>query len=142
MAAVVALAAMGVLNVALRQELDRPQLVAELLTDGDAHPLTDSSLESPASGVVYVEPARSRALLIAHSLPPVTDDQRYQIWLFTAAGERLSGGTFAADDNGHGQIVFEAPRPLADFAALGVSVEPAAGSAAPTTPLALGGWIR
>jgi len=116
--------------------------IAALIEDSLApRPLTDSQLPNPATGVVYAAPERREALLIALGLPGLADGRRYQVWLFTATGERLGGGLFDVDANGTGQILIAAPDAFAAYRAVGVSAEPAAGSAAPTSPLVLGGWI-
>lgn len=85
----------------------------------------DSSLPV---GVIYV-----------WGLQPPSDDQAYQAWLIDAEGQRLSGGllTFSGDP-GFGWLMIEAPKPIAEFSSLGVTLEPAEGSTAPTGPRILG----
>jgi anti-sigma-K factor RskA len=62
------------------------------------------------------------------SLPP---DMAYQLWA-VRAGEALSLGQFDVDETGTGFLIFQSPEPIASFDALGISPEPATGSAAPT----------
>lgn len=144
--AVVLLAAvvsLGLWNLALQRQLERRDPVAALLADpAAAHPLTDSQLGTGAVGIIYTDPASEVALLRAYGLPPLPADQRYAIWLFTESGERIGAGSFAVGADGNAQVLVRAPAPFAQYWAVGVSAEPAGGSPDPTSPLAIGGWIR
>jgi len=133
---------LGIWNVLLQQDVSENRAVAHFLENVPGRILDDSVLSPPASGVVYADPERRDALIVAHGLPPLPSDQRYQVWLFTPSGDRVSGGLFDVNDQGIGQALLEAPQPLAAYVALGLSAEPASGSPAPTTPLSLGGWLR
>ncbi|MGH2557820.1 MAG: anti-sigma factor [Thermomicrobiales bacterium] len=86
--------------------------------------------------------AGSAAFLLAHGLPALPSDQRYQIWLFTESGEQISAGSIAGGADGFVQGLIRAPESFAAYWAIGLSAEPYAGNAAPTAPLALGGWLR
>lgn len=129
-------------NVRLQREVDERDTVAAVLSGSvTAHPLTDSELVPPASGVLFADLRSEGALLVAHDLPPLPPERRYQVWLFTDAGERVSAGLIAVGADGHIAAPIETPAPLARYVAVALSAEPAAGSAAPTSPLALGGWL-
>lgn len=129
-------------NLILQGRIDDRSAAVTLVEDADqVHPLSDSALSPPASGAVFTIGDRTTALLVAHDLPPLAGDQRYQVWLFTADGERISGGLFSSDADGHARVVVQAPASLNSYVALGVSAEPRDGSLAPTAPLALGGWL-
>lgn len=130
-------------NVVLQRQLGERDTIAALLSNpAAAHPLTDSELSTGAAGFLYADPQGNVALMMAYRLPALPPDQQYQIWLFTEDGERESGGLFAVDAEGNGQVLIRAPAPFAKYWAVGVSAEPAEGSPAPTSPLAIGGWIQ
>lgn len=78
------------------------------------------------------------ARLQASALPPVAADQTYQLWLIGADGP-ISAGLFQTDDQDAGELQFSATDPLTAYDAIGISIEPAGGSAAPSeTPIAVG----
>lgn len=126
-----------------QRELNEPDRIAALVTEpGNAHPLTDTALDTGATGVIYTDEDSRTALLLASGLPPLPAGKGYQVWFFTEAGEQVAAGFFPIDASGTGQALVRAPRPLGEFWAVGLSAEPVEGSPAPTGPLALGGWIR
>lgn len=71
--------------------------------------------------------------LYVTGLPPLHNGQVYQFWL-VRDGHSLSLGTFEVDENGTGMLIFESDEDIEDFSAMGVSPEPANGSAEPTAP--------
>ncbi len=95
--------------------------------------------EDGVRGTFVYDPGLPLAVMYVWGLPPLPDDQAYQAWLVDAEGQRLSGGliTFGADP-GFGWLMIEAPSVMEDFVALGVTLEPAGGSAEPTGPRILG----
>lgn len=142
-AAAIALLALGGWNLWLQRELgDQEALIALIAEPGNAYPLTDSEIPTEASAIFYVDPERDQALLTAQDLPSLTSDQRYQVWLFTEDGQRVSGGTFVPESDGTVALAVDPADPLSTYWAVGVSTEPAGGSDAPTSPLLLGGWIQ
>lgn len=142
-AAAIGLLLLGGWNLWLQQELgDQDALIALIAEPGNAYPLTDSEIPTEASAIFYVDPQRDRALLTAQNLPSLASDQRYQVWLFTETGERVSGGSFVPEMDGTVALAVDTAEPLSTYWAVGVSTEPAGGSDAPTSPLLLGGWIQ
>ena len=71
------------------------------------------------------------ALLSVYNLAPLPKDQVYQVWLLKG-DERYSGGVFTVDSTGFGLGVVIPAAPLAEFDAIGITVEPAQGSGGPT----------
>ena len=139
----VAALALGGWSYFLLQEREQQDRIAGLITgENTAHALTDSALDTDATGVIYVNPESNQALLVASGLPPLTSDRRYQIWFFTADGQHVSAGFFPVDASGVGQGLITAPEPLRAYHAVALSAEPGGGSNAPTAPLSLGGWIQ
>ncbi len=94
-----------------------------------------------AEGVVYLRPETNIALLHVYNLPPVPKDRAYQVWLIHN-GKRDSGGLFRVNEKGEAVLLIRAPRPLAEYEAIGVTVEPATGSPGPTGPRVIGGKFR
>jgi len=94
--------------------------------------------EEGVRGTFVYDPSFPIGVMYVWGLPPPSEDQAYQAWLVDAQGQRLSGGllTFSADP-GFGWLRIEAPNPIAEFSSLGVTLEPAGGSAAPTGPRVL-----
>lgn len=91
-----------------------------------------------ADGVVYLQPESKVALLCVYALPKLDYSQTYQAWLMRD-GQRVSAGTFHVNSDGYGALLIDADRPLGEFQQLGITVEPAGGSPAPTTPRIMGG---
>lgn len=94
-----------------------------------------------AEGVVYLHPETNIALLHVYNLPPIPRDKAYQVWLIHN-GKRDSGGLFRVNEKGEAVLLIRAPRPLAEYEAIGVTVEPATGSPGPTGPRVIGGKFR
>lgn len=141
-AAIALLVTLGTWNLQLRHQVGDPNLLAGFL-DGRvaAHPLNDSELSPPATGVLIAGAGSDRALLVANDLPPLPADRRYQIWLITEDGERVSAGLFDVGETGHAQVEVRVPTSIASYMAVGVSAEPRDGSPDATAPLALGAWL-
>ncbi len=104
-------------------------------TNGDGYGQT-------VAGYIYADPNSNVGLILAYWLPKINADQRFQIWLQRADGQRESAGTFTADVNNSAQVVVRTPANFAQYTTVGVTIEPAAGSAAPTGPSVCGAKIR
>jgi anti-sigma-K factor RskA len=73
------------------------------------------------------------AALIVWKLPALPADQTYQIWLIDPKGNRTSGGTFSSETSQPFTTVsIFAPASFSNYKGIGVTVEPAGGSTAPT----------
>jgi anti-sigma-K factor RskA len=95
--------------------------------------------EDGVRGTFVYDPSLPVGVMYVWGLEPPSEDQAYQAWLIDAEGQRLSGGllTFSAEPS-FGWLMIEAPTPMAEFSSLGVTLEPAGGSDAPTGPRILG----
>ncbi|GAB4560099.1 MAG: anti-sigma factor [Anaerolineae bacterium] len=91
-----------------------------------------------ARGVLYLEPDATVAILHVYGLPPLPSDKVYQLWLIRD-GQRDSGGLLRVDENGEGVLLVRAPRPLREYQAVGITIEPEGGSPGPTSPRVIGG---
>ena len=100
----------------------------------------DLYTQGVADGVVYVQPGSNIALLCVYAMPQLGPGRIYQAWL-VEDGQRTSAGTFDVNRDGYGVLLISATKPVSDYQQLGITVEPAGGSLAPTTPRVLGGEL-
>jgi anti-sigma factor RsiW len=87
-------------------------------------------------GHAYVSDDSQNVVLVVEDLDPLATNQTYQAWLITDNGPQ-SAGLFSVTPTGWGMT--ELTIPFTPGAAIGVSREPAGGSAAPTDVVLLGG---
>lgn len=86
-------------------------------------------------GKVFVNPSGG-LVFVAEGLPHLSSDRVFQLWLVPPTGAPRSAGLFRSDENGSSVTVSNVAVDPATTKAVAVSVEPAAGSAAPTaTPI-------
>jgi anti-sigma-K factor RskA len=117
-------AALGAAYVNIRNDLaEQERLIASALARIDE----GMTLEGEGRGAVV--PADGETLFVATGLAAPPEDQTYQLWLLGRT-EPVSAGTFDVED---GRVLIEIDRPVAGFAGAAVTIEPAGGSAAPTT---------
>jgi anti-sigma-K factor RskA len=83
-------------------------------------------------GNVFVN-SRSGVLMIATNLPPLTPGRIFQMWLIPKGGAPRPAGLFTAGASGDAFHILSGPVDLAALGTVAVTVEPEAGSAAPTT---------
>jgi len=78
------------------------------------------------------------AILAVLNLPPLPNDQVYQVWL-VKGGQKHSAGIFTVDATGYGQTVLLPVIPFHQIEAIVVTVEPSEGSSWPTGMKVLNG---
>jgi len=76
--------------------------------------------------------------LVVDKLSALDDNQKYQVWLIRD-GQRTSGGLFSVNTQGYASLEIVVPRPLLDYQAIGITIEPAVGSPGPTGTKVMGG---
>jgi len=91
-------------------------------------------------GVLYTSTDGAVALVCVYDMPALPADKTYQVWLLKD-GSRESGGVFNVTDDGFGLLVVRPQDPLAKYNSVGITVEPAGGSPAPTSPHVLRGSL-
>lgn len=106
-----------------------------------AVPLSPPDAASEATGFVLISADGDDGALIVDGLPPLAESQQYQVWLIRD-GQRTSGAVFSTDEKSYGGTRIRAPRSLLDYAAVGITIEPAGGSAHPTGAEVLAGPLR
>ena len=78
-----------------------------------------------------------RALLMASKLPSVPQGKAYQLWFIVGNKPPVPGKTFVPDKTGGAVVQEEIPREAVDADVFAITVEPAGGSNAPTSPIYL-----
>jgi anti-sigma-K factor RskA len=72
------------------------------------------------------------------NLSPAPDGRSYQVWFYpTADAEPIPGQTFAVDSTGAAFLLI--PADVGVFTTITVTIEPEAGTTAPTGPVILSG---
>jgi anti-sigma-K factor RskA len=105
-----------------------------------AVPLTATDNAPHATGFVLISADGDDGALVVDGLPPLEASQEYQLWLIRD-GQRTSGAVFSTDEKHYGGTRIRAPRPLTDYSAVGITIEPAGGSPQPTGKQVLAGLL-
>jgi anti-sigma-K factor RskA len=112
----------------VRDVLEASQfMVRELTPDGAAD----------ADGRVYFDAGSGNGMLMVKRLPRPPEGSVYQVWL-VRDGQRTSVALFRTGDGGDGYTFLRSPEPIGAYQDIGITLEPAGGSAAPTSPRLLG----
>ena len=119
-------------QIALMNQVDDSQVALALMSSPNAQILPLIG-DIAVSGTLLFDIQNNTAVLIARNLPQLGDEKIYQIWLVEENGGRVSAGLFRPES---GQTyttkAILSTQPLADYLGIGVTVEPAGGSVAPT----------
>lgn len=135
-AAVLAIGTVGFGAVAYQQSQRVDTITAEaslvnrVLSAPDAvtkqMPLTGGATTT----IVYSQ-SQGQAVMVATNVPALPDGQTYENWTLTAGGDARPAGTWVPQANGSAAVPIQGD--LASAAAVATTVEPAGGSAQPTT---------
>jgi hypothetical protein len=87
---------------------------------------------TPPRGNVFVH-SKLGVLLIASNLPPAQQGKTYEMWVIPKGGAPRPAGLFQSEGGGTAMHILSGPLDLATLGAVAVTLEPEAGSAAPTT---------
>lgn len=87
---------------------------------------------APPRGNVFVN-QRSGVLLIASNLPRLDPGRIFEMWVIPKGGAPRPAGTFQSNDVGAAFHILSGPVDLATLGVIAVTIEPEAGSPAPTT---------
>lgn len=141
-AAALLLIGLGSWNIRLQTELTHQRSEAALLAHAETRDLTAGPAGGEiAHGRAYLDLRTDRVLVAVSRLPELPADREYQLWFVRPDGGRDSGGTFQVRGDGDGLIFASAPAGLGAYGRIGITVEPAGGSPAPTTPNVVGGAL-
>ncbi|HYI16755.1 MAG TPA: anti-sigma factor, partial [Thermomicrobiales bacterium] len=124
-AAVLAITLAGSLvwNAQLRSDLDAQ-------SDTATYAVAGSGPAEGVAGTLIVVGDEDNAILNLAGLDALPSDRAYQVWLI-ADGAPVPNVTFVP--NAAGVATVSVPGEIADYSTLAITVEPVAGSAAPTT---------
>jgi len=122
----------------LENQLTLQATAIPLIATGQRARLVGDAPAPQAWGELHFQPQAQVALLQVHQLPPLPPGKVYQLWLIQN-GQRDSGGLFRVDERGEGILLVTSPKPLREYDAVGVTVEPEGGSPGPTSPRVIGG---
>jgi hypothetical protein len=103
--------------------LDQPETIQ--VTFGKGTPL-------PPRGNVFIH-AKLGVMLIASNLPRLASGKTYEMWLIPKGGAPRPAGLFQANEARSALHILSGPVDTSSLGAVAVTVEPAAGSASPTT---------
>jgi anti-sigma-K factor RskA len=95
--------------------------------------LTPTVQTMRAGGMVYLDPASGSGMVAIHDLPQPAPGRAWQLW-FLRGNDRISGGMLWPDNRGNCYAMVAVPPDVDSFDAIGVTEEPSAGSAWPTSP--------
>ncbi len=87
-----------------------------------------------ARGNVYLNPSRG-ILLISSNLPRISAGKIFEMWVIPKGGAPRPAGLFQANPDGTAVHILAGALDLSSLDAVAVTVEPEAGSAAPTSPI-------
>jgi len=102
-----------------------------ILNDPATKDVSFGEAQQPAKGRVYSH-SKLGVVFMAASLPKIESGKTFELWVIPAKGNPIPAGTFASESDN--TAVYIRPGPLEQgAAAFAVTVEPAGGSAQPTT---------
>ena len=104
------------------------QVLNSMLAQPDVKAVTTSFAHG--SGTVIYAKDEHKVVLIGRDLPRLPAGKTYQLWMLPATGKAVSAGVFQIDSAGN--VAYQTNGDLTGFVKMGVSVEPAGGSAQPT----------
>jgi anti-sigma-K factor RskA len=110
------------INAALPQ-LAASKLMTVILSGTDVQP--------QAKGQLIADPDSQSAVLVITNLTPLQAGKTYQVWLIKGDTPQ-SAGLLTVDETGQGVLVMTSKENIGLFDALGISIEPGAGSPQPT----------
>lgn len=123
-------------NTQLQQQLQQRENQLTQFAGASRVIALEGTEEAPAaSGSFHVGPQSS--VLVLRGLAPLPKDQTYELWLIPSDGAPVPSGLVEVDEQGAATFTVSMADLPTDFAAIGVSIEPAGGSPQPTGPIVL-----
>jgi anti-sigma-K factor RskA len=131
-------------NKTLQQQTETNQELLAMLAGGNIKRAVSlpGTADAPDAGGIFYLGNDNQAALVLHGLKPLPSSQTYQLWLIPADGSPAPAGLLAVQTDNPTWVALQVPADAPqDFAKVGVSVEPAGGSPAPTGPIVLLGVV-
>ena len=118
----------------LTERIARTDEAVRFLVSGTATARTLSPTEAApkAVGTMYMQPGSPTAVLVVNGLQPLPADRTYQFWLAREGEPPVPSDIFRVGADGSARIVIAADAQINDFKQVMVTIEPAAGSSAPS----------
>ncbi len=110
---------------------DQPQLTALQQVEQASDAASVTSHKGEVTATLAYSRTLDRSAIAVTGMPPAPTGKTYQLWYVGSDEVARSAGFLAPAGDGHGEAVLDGS--LTGAAAVGVTVEPAGGSAAPTT---------
>ena len=125
-------------NARLTQLRERLTADLEALASVDSTTVQMTGASVPvASGRVFIDRSRKRAIAFFYKLPANGTDKTYQLWIVGPDAQVTSGGTFDVGESGNGTVtVTNVP---AGAKAFTVTTEPSAGAQQPSGEIVITG---
>jgi anti-sigma factor RsiW len=122
----------------LREQVAAQQKLMGLVTSPTTQAIDLAAPAQPAtaSGRAYIEATSQTVVVVVQHLRPLDANQTYQAWVIGPGGP-VSAGLFAVNAAGWGMTTLTLP--YSPGSAIGISREPAGGSAQPTEVVLVGG---
>jgi anti-sigma-K factor RskA len=119
-------------QAALIQSLQKDRTVLALVSEAGVTLVPVQS--GQITGSLAIGSDGRAAAMVLQGLPDLDNAHTFQVWLIPASGDPQSAGLFRRQtDQPVTTLSMVSPIPLKDYAAVGISIEPRAGSKAPTT---------
>jgi anti-sigma-K factor RskA len=118
-------------NEQVQQQMQRQNGQIAALTAAPLRIILEPGASAPPTAGAALFVAGNLGIISAFGLPALPETQNYQLWLIPAQGAAVSAGLLRMNRDGLILNTVEIPAGAADFAAVGVSVEPAGGSPEP-----------
>ena len=91
-------------------------------------------------GDVYIDASIRKVTVRVWHLPPLGQGRVYEVW-WVHGRDHMMGGCFGVDSQGDATVTLALPAGWQKAAAVGVTAEPAPGTARPTSPRVVGGSL-
>ncbi len=123
-----------------QQLLEAKQLLATLTAPDAIHftLVAGNSPPQPQGRAIYV-PRSGTLVFLANNLPPIPPQKAYELWLIPTTGAPVPAGLFKPDAHGAAAVI-RPPLPAGvEAKTFAITIEPEAGSSAPTSqPIMIG----
>jgi anti-sigma-K factor RskA len=126
----------------LKQELDRQQTLIALLQDPATQLVALGGLEAaPGAKARMLWQPTAGGLLVTQGLPAAPEGKAYELWAIAGKNAPVPAGVFTVDAKGVGSLRVAPLRVEGTVDTFAVTLEPAAGVAAPTGAMYLAGKL-
>ncbi|WP_119069467.1 anti-sigma factor [Aggregatilinea lenta] len=102
--------------------------------DAGWYDVVPGDVTDTVTGDLVSSPDGDEAVIRVAQLPPIEQNQTFQLWLVDDSGSRVSGGLFRPGTDDATYIRVPLDQPLDNYQAFGVSLEPEGGSPMPDAP--------